>query len=49
MTFSITRRCFILFFQISKEMILLLIGAFGLVGALLLIKSGVLGAAVLPF
>ncbi len=36
-------------FEISKEMIILLFGAIGLVGLLLLINSGVLGAALLPF
>ncbi|MHA2298643.1 MAG: hypothetical protein ACXAEU_10840 [Candidatus Hodarchaeales archaeon] len=36
-------------FDISKEMIILLIGAIGLVGLLALISSGVLGAAMLPF
>ncbi|MHA1166440.1 MAG: hypothetical protein ACTSRU_01375 [Candidatus Hodarchaeales archaeon] len=36
-------------FEITKEMILLLVGALGLVGLLLLINSGVLGAALLPF
>lgn len=36
-------------FEISKEMILLLIGAVGLIGLIALISSGVLGAAMLPF
>ncbi|MFW9995898.1 MAG: hypothetical protein ACFFD4_27915 [Candidatus Odinarchaeota archaeon] len=36
-------------FEISKDMIILLLGAIGFIGLLVLISSGVLGAAMVPF